>query len=139
MMVSLAAIAGAACFNALRNRPVAQLLSLGLGCYGASYVGIWLAPSVAVGAAASALGQFGSSIVLPALIAWTLSSFPPAHRGRGAGLWGAVFFAGQFVSAPLLTLLEHLADGLPAAFGVVGVTALVATFITLWIHTKERT
>lgn len=139
MMVSLASIVGAACFNALRLRPVAQLLSLGLGCYGLSYVGIWGANSVTAGAMASALGQFASSIVLPALIAWTLTSFPPEHRGRGAGLWGAVFFAGQFVSAPLLTLLEHLANGLPAAFGVVGIAALLATFTTLWFHTKERT
>lgn len=139
MMVSLAAIAGAACFNALRRRPVAHLLSLGLGCYGISYVGIWMARSVTAGAVASALGQFASSIVLAALIAWTLTSFPPAHRGRGAGLWGAVFFAGQFVSAPLLTLLEHLADGLPTAFGIVGIAALIATFTTLWINRKERT
>ncbi len=139
MTVSLAAIAGAACFNALRRRPVAQLLSLGLGCYGVSYVGIWMAHSVPAGAVASALGQFASSIVLPALIAWTLTSFPPGHRGRGAGLWGAVFFAGQFVSAPLLTLLEHLADGLPTAFGFVGIAALIAAFTTLWIHREERT
>jgi MFS family permease len=139
MVVSLAAILGAACFNALRLRPVSQLLALGLGCYGISYVGIWLAGSVGAGALASALGQFASSIVLPALIAWTLTSFPPEHRGRGAGLWGAVFFAGQFVSAPLLTLLEHLADGLPAAFGIVGIAALLATFFTLWTHRKERT
>jgi MFS family permease len=139
MLVSLAAIVGAACFNVLRRRPVAQLLSLGLGCYGVSYVGIALANSVAAGAVASALGQFASSIVLPALIAWTLTSFPPEHRGRGAGLWGAVFFAGQFVSAPLLTLLEHLAGGLPAAFGIAGAAALIATFTTLWIHREERT
>jgi MFS family permease len=138
MLVSLAAIAGAACFNALRLRPVAQLLSLGLGCYGVSYVGIALANSVTAVAVASALGQFASSIVLPALIAWTLTSFPPEHRGRGAGLWGAVFFAGQFVSAPLLTLLEHLAGALPAAFGIVGAAALIATFTTLWIQRKER-
>lgn len=139
MAVSLAAILGAACFNLLRLRPVSQLLALGLGCYGISYVGIWLAGSVSAGALASALGQFASSIVLPALIAWTLTSFPPEHRGRGAGLWGAVFFAGQFVSAPLLTLLEHLSNGLPNAFGIVGAAALIATFTTLWIHREDRT
>lgn len=138
MIVSLAAILGAMCFNALRRRPVSQLLSLGLLCYGASYVGIWTAGSVATGAVASALGQFASSIVLPALIAWTLSSFPPGHRGRGAGLWGAVFFAGQFVSAPLLTLLEHLTAGLTTAFGVVGIAALIAAFLTFRIRQEAR-
>lgn len=139
MLVSLAAILGAAGFNTLRKRPVAQLLALGLMCYGLSYIGIALARSVATGAAASALGQFASSIVLPALIAWTLSSFPPEHRGRGIGLWGAVFFAGQFISAPLLTALEHLATGLPAAFGIAGVAALIASVLTVWSHRKERT
>ena len=138
MIVSLAAILGAACFNALRRRPVSQLLSLSLLCYGASYLGIWTAGSVTAGAVASALGQFASSIVLPALIAWTLSSFPPGHRGRGAGLWGAVFFAGQFVSAPLLTLLEHLTASLAAAFGVVGIAALIAAFFTFRIPQEAR-
>jgi MFS family permease len=138
MMVSLAAIAGAACYNALRRRPVAQLLSLGLACYGVSYLGIWLAGSVITGAFASALGQFASSIVLPALIAWTLASFPAKHRGRGAGLWGAMFFAGQFISAPLLTVLEHLTAGLPSAFGCVGFAALFTAILTIFIHRKER-
>jgi MFS family permease len=138
MIVSLAAILGAACFNALRRRPVSLLLSLGLLCYGVSYVGIWTAGSVTAGAVASALGQFASSIVLPALIAWTLSSFPPEHRGRGAGLWGAMFFAGQFVSAPLLTLLEHLSASLAAAFGVVGIAALIAAFFTFRIPQEAR-
>jgi MFS family permease len=138
MLVSLAAILGAACFNALRQWPVAQLLSLGLACYGISYVGIWSAGSVTAGAFASALGQFASSIVLPALIAWTLTSMPPAHRGRGAGLWGAVFFAGQFVSAPLLSGLEHLTASLGNAFGVVGIAALIAAFIAIWTHREER-
>jgi MFS family permease len=137
MLVSLAAILGAAAFNALRQRPVAQLLALGLVCYGISYVGISLAGSVTTGAAASALGQFASSIVLPALIAWTLTSFPPEHRGRGAGLWGAVFFAGQFVRAPLLTVLEHLTTSLPAAFGIVGLAALIAASLIVLSHRME--
>jgi MFS family permease len=138
MLVSLAAILGAAAFNALRQRPVARLLALGLACYGLSYVGISLAGSVTTGVAASAMGQFASSIVLPALIAWTLTSFPPEHRGRGVGLWGAVFFAGQFVSAPLLTVLEHLAASLPAAFGIVGVAALIAASLVILSHRKDR-
>jgi len=138
MLVSLAAILGAAAFNALRQRRVAQLLALGLVCYGISYVGISLAGSVTTGAAASALGQFASSIVLPALIAWTLTSFPPEHRGRGAGLWGAVFFAGQFVSAPLLTVLEHLTTSLPAAFGIVGLAALIAASLIVLSHRMEH-
>lgn len=136
MLVSLAAILGAVAFNALRQRPVAHLLALGLACYGISYVGISLAGSVTTGAAASALGQFASSIVLPALIAWTLTSFPPEHRGRGVGLWGAVFFAGQFVSAPLLTVLEHLAASLPAAFGIVGFAALIAASLVFVSHRR---
>lgn len=139
MGVSSAAILGAACFNGLRSRPVAQLLSLGLACYGLGFLGIWQAGSVASGALASALGQFASSIVLPALIAWTLASFPAEHRGRGAGVWGAVFFAGQFVSAPLLTLLEHLTAGLRSALGAVGIAALLAAGITAWAARNSAT
>jgi MFS family permease len=136
MLVSLAAILGAAAFNALRQRPVAQLLALGLACYGISYVGISLAGSVATGAAASALGQFASSIVLPALIAWTLTSFPPEHR-VAVPVSGPVFFAGQFVSAPLLTVLEHLTTSLPAAFGIVGLAALIAASLIVLSHRME--
>jgi len=138
MLVSLAAIAGAASFNLLRRRPVAQLLALGLACYGTGFIGICLAGSLTTGAAASALGQFASSIVLPALIAWTLTSFPAEHRGRGIGLWGAMFFAGQFVSAPLLTGLEHLASGLTGAFGIAGAATLIAAGLTTASHRKER-
>lgn len=100
MGVSLAAVLGAACFNALRQRPVGQLLSLGLLCYGGSYIGIWLADSVTAGAVASALGQF--------------------------------------ISAPLLMLLEQLTSGLPTAFGIMGMLALLAAFATFRIPHEAR-
>jgi len=50
----------------------------------------------------------------------------------------AVFFAGQFVSAPLLTVLEHLTTSLLAAFGIVGLAALIAASLTVLSHRMER-
>ena len=134
MAVSLAAIVGAVVFNRLRQRPTAQLLALGLLSYGVGYIGIAQSTNVVPGALASALAQFGSSIVLPALIAWTLASFLPEHRGRGIGLWGAVFFAGQFFSAPLLTGLEHLQGDLLGALALVGGATLLAAGAAIWFN-----
>ena len=136
MSVSLAAIAGAVSFNLLRGRPLAQVLPLGLLAYGAGFIGVSQSASITPGALSSAIAQFGSSIVLPALIAWTLASFPPEHRGRGIGLWGAVFFAGQFISAPLLTLLEHATGGLLPALGLVGVVTVLASLGAAWFNRK---
>ena len=132
MLVSGGAMAGAVAFSLLRRRSIRQLLALGLAAYGIGYVGISLSPSIAVGATFSTVAQFGSSVVLPTLIAWTLSSFAFEHRGRGIGIWGAVFFAGQFLSAPALTLFEQWRGGLLSALGAVGALTLVAAACTGW-------
>jgi MFS family permease len=132
MAVSGGAIVGAIAFSLLRRHSIGRLLALGLAAYGSGFIGISQSPTLAIGAVFSTVAQFGSSIVLPALIAWTLASFSFEHRGRGIGIWGAVFFAGQFLSAPVLTLFEHWRGGLLAALGTIGAITLLAAVAGWW-------
>lgn len=132
MLVSVGAVAGALVFRALRRQSFAQLLALALAAYAICFLGLSQSSGIHGGVGFSTLGQLGSSVMLPALIAWALSSFPAEHRGRGMGLWGAMFFAGQFASAPLLSLLELWRGDLLSAIGVVGALTLIAVPIAAW-------
>lgn len=137
MLTSIGALAGAVSFGLLRRRSIGELLALGLFAYGLGFVGISASHGAGSGAIFGTIAQFGSSIVLPALIAWTLGSFEAEHRGRGVGIWGAVFFTGQFLSAPILTLLERWRGGLLPALGILGSVTLLAALAGAWL-TRHR-
>ena len=132
MVVSTGAVLGAFVFRVLRHWPFHHLLALALAAYGICFVGLSQSSDVATGVGFSLLGQLGSSVLLPALIAWTLGSFAAEHRGRGMGLWGSMFFAGQFISAPLLTLFELWRGTLLSALGTVGVLVLFTLPLAWW-------
>ena len=138
MAASSGGILGGILFGLLRKSSILRLLALGLVAYGFGYVGMSQSIHPAAGTAFSFVAQVGSSIVLPSLIVWTLGSFPVEHRGRGIGIWGATFFMGQFLSAPVLTLLEQWRGSLLAALGVVGVITLVVA-ATLWWASRRST
>lgn len=138
MGVSVGAVVGAMVFQRLRHWPFGTLLALSIGAYGLSFAGVSMVQGVPLGFGFSFIGHLGSSVMLPTLIAWTLASFAPEQRGRGMGVWGAVFFAGQFVSAPLLTVLEQQAGGLLTALGWVGAAALVTAVLALFISWRGR-
>jgi len=125
-LASMGTVLGGFWFKSSRPRPVTALLAFGLACYGIAYVGIGLAPNYIVGLGFDALGQFGSGIILPTLIAWALSKYAFEHRGRGMGIWAACFFLGQFFSPPTMSLIAHGQLTFLASVGVLGAMCLVA-------------
>ena len=125
-LASMGTVLGGFWFKSSRPRPVTALLTISLACYGIAYVGVSLAPNYLVGLGFDALGQFGSGIVLPTLIAWAISKYAFEQRGRGMGIWAACFFLGQFCSPPAMTLIAHGRLTFLASVGVLGTLCLIA-------------
>ncbi|WP_322401073.1 MFS transporter [Massilia luteola] len=125
-IASLGTVAGGYLFKRLSGVPIALRLAASMALYGVCYVGVAWAPGASVGLPLDALGQVGGGLLLPALIAWALTHYRFEHRGRGMGLWGGSFFLGQFLSAPLLTLIGAAAGTFLASVAAIGVVCLVA-------------
>ncbi len=123
-IASLGTILGGYLFKRLGGVPVTLRLAASMALYGACYVGVAWAPNATVGLPLDALGQVGGGLLLPALIAWALTHYRYEHRGRGMGLWGGSFFLGQFLSAPLLTLVQGAAGTFLASVAAIGVACL---------------
>jgi MFS family permease len=126
-IASLGTILGGYLFKRLGGVSVTLRLAASMALYGACYVGVAWAPNATVGLPLDALGQVGGGLLLPALIAWALTHYRYEHRGRGMGLWGGSFFLGQFLSAPLLTLIQGAAGTFLASVAAIGVVCLCAS------------
>jgi MFS family permease len=125
-IASLGTILGGYLFKRLGGVSVALRLATSMALYGTCYVGVAWAPNTTVGLPLDALGQVGGGLLLPALIAWALTHYRFEHRGRGMGLWGGAFFLGQFLSAPLLTLIQGAVGTFLASVAAIGVACLCA-------------
>jgi len=125
-IASLGTVLGGYLFKRLGGASVTLRLAASMALYGACYVGVAWAPNATVGLPLDALGQVGGGLLLPALIAWALTHYRFEHRGRGMGLWGGSFFLGQFLSAPLLTLIQGAAGTFLASVAAVGAVCLCA-------------
>lgn len=123
-IASLGTILGGYLFKRLGGVSVTLRLAASMALYGTCYVGVAWAPNATVGLPLDALGQVGGGLLLPALIAWALTHYRYEHRGRGMGLWGGSFFLGQFLSAPLLTLIQGAAGTFLASVAAIGVVCL---------------
>jgi hypothetical protein len=128
-MASLGTVAGGYLFKRLAGVPVALRLAMSMALYGVCYVGVAWAPNPSVGLPLDALGQVGGGLLLPALIAWALTHYRFEHRGRGMGLWGGSFFLGQFLSAPLMTLIQGAAGTFLASVAAVGTICLLTAVL----------
>jgi MFS family permease len=124
-IASLGTVGGGYLFKRLAGVPVALRLAASMALYGVCYVGVAWAPNPSIGLPLDALGQVGGGLLLPALVAWALTHYRFEHRGRGMGLWGGSFFLGQFLSAPLMTMVQSAAGTFLASVAVVGVACLL--------------
>ena len=124
-LASMGTVVGGWAYHRLGGRGVEALLAVSFLAYGLSYAGLAVAPNLPTGFTLDALGQFGSGVGLPALIAWALASYKPEHRARGMGLWASCLFLGQFVSPPVLTAIAHGRLSFLHSVGVLGMICLV--------------
>lgn len=123
-IASMGTVLGGWAYRNIRMRPVGFLLAIAFLCYGVSYVGLAFAPDYRAGLPIDAVGQFGCGFGLSVLIAWALSKYDYGNRGRGMGIWGACFFLGQFLSAPVMTLIGHGRFSFLQSVGILGAACL---------------
>ena len=132
-IASIGTIVGGYLFKRFPSVSVHTMLALSLVAYGVAYLGVAWAPNLAIGLPLDMLGQIGGGIMLPTLIAWSLSKYGFDHRGRGMGLWGGAFFLGAFVSPPVLTVIGKATPSFLASVGAAGALCLLtATLMILW-------
>lgn len=110
-LASLGVMLGGWVFTRLPPLGLPRMLALILLCYAVGWAGMGLASTPQWALVASWVAQFGNGLAIPALIGWSLGRFGLAQRGRGMGLWGSAFFAGTFLSPPLVAVAVDLAGG----------------------------
>ena len=79
------------------------------------------------------IANLGAGFYLPTAINWLLSTLAPALAGRGAGLWIAAVFLGQFLSPLVILALTGLSGSLDHAIMICAVTCTVAGLVSAGI------
>jgi MFS family permease len=108
----------------------AQLVAT-FALYGVGLGGIGLAENVNQAMAFAFVQQTGSGLVISALIHWAQSKLAFEHRGRGMGLWASAFFAGQFVSPAIVSVVAAQVGGLKSGFVAFGALSLACALVGL--------
>jgi len=85
---------------------------------------------------AASLNQIGCGMILPTLLIWAIRGLPFEIRGRGTGLWTAVFSVGQFGSGITMTYFAKIMGGLLPAFSALGAVSLFAAAMAITAHFK---
>jgi hypothetical protein len=137
-IASLGTVIGGYLFKRYTNFGVTQWMAIVLGFYGASYIGVALAPNLAIGLPLDALGQVGGGLMLPVLVTWALQHYGFEHRGRGMGMWGGAFFLGQFLSPPLVTLIGSFGPSFLGSVAVIGAVCLTAAAAITLTQSKVK-
>ncbi|MGC6330733.1 MFS transporter [Rhizorhabdus sp. FW153] len=117
-------LAGAAIFKLLSNQRHSVQIASFLSLMGLGLVGIGMATSPAMMAAALIVQQTAAGMAVPTLINWTQSKFDYHHRGTGMGMWTAAFFLGQSQSPRLIHLVDASVGSMQGAFLVTGCVGL---------------
>lgn len=137
-VASLGTVLGGYLFKRFTGVSVRMLLATCLVLYGASYIGVAVAPNLVLGLPLDALGQVGGGLLLPSLVTWALLHYGFEHRGRGMGLWGGAFFFGQFLSPPLVSLIGVFTSSFLASVAVIGTLCLIAAVVLVITHLRDK-
>jgi MFS family permease len=128
MIASAGTVIGAYTFRILPARRIEQILTLVFGLFALSFIALSFKPSLPIGTALDAVGQFAGGMCYPAVLAWALSRFPPEYRGRGVGVWSGSFYVGSFVSGVTIGVIGRFTDGFLQSLGVIGFACAVISF-----------
>lgn len=108
-----------------------RLLAVGMIFFVLGYAGMGLS-SVLLGTAfAMIIASLGAGLLLPTMLAWTMSILTPSVRGRGTGLWSGMFFLGQFLAPLVVLAIEQVSGGLGQALLAYAVAAAVLAIAAL--------
>lgn len=86
-IASLATAAGAFTFRFVAKRGVRQLLPFAFGLAGIGMLVVWTATSVPLVVVGAVIASFGTGVLLPTMITWSIARLDYAQRGRGTGLF----------------------------------------------------
>jgi predicted MFS family arabinose efflux permease len=111
------------------------MVSAGLAATG--QLGLWLAPSEALGVAAAALTGFGFSLAFPSFGVEAIRRVPPQNRGVALGAYAACFDVSLGLGVPLLGAAVAL-RGYAAAFQTGCVAALLALLIGIALSSRTK-
>jgi MFS family permease len=137
-VASLATAAGALLFPRFARGGSSRLAPIAFGLQAIGMLIVWLVPGMAGVVAGAIIASFGSGILLPSLVTWVLSRTRFEDRGRITGWWTSAFFFGQFLTPLLMGGLTAATGGLPAAVGVVGITAAVVAVVLVLTQRAAR-
>jgi MFS family permease len=118
----------------------AQLL-VAFGLLGVSYVLMNYAPTPGQFTAWLVLNQFGSGMLLPALVVWAMARLPFEVRGRGTGLFMSGWWLGQPLGSQAVAFIRAQNGGnLPATLEILGILCLIAAAVALigWFRGSAR-
>jgi MFS family permease len=134
---SLAYIAGAFLYRRIHAQSVGILLGLAGVLTAIGLMLIALASHYPLVALGGAIQQFGSGLVIPALLAWGQAMLPLEQRGRGMGIWATAFFAGLFLCPPLVGAGRQLVGGLDQALLLFAALTLALSILSaLFLRTN---
>lgn len=125
-VVNLGVVTGAVIFKRASAQAGPGLLALGLLAAAAGYAGVAAASDFYAITLSATLACFGTGIMLPNMLTWTMRSLPQAVRGQGMGIWTGSFFLGQFVAPLAVGALAGPAGGVRIVIGLLGAVILAA-------------
>lgn len=128
---SLMVSVGAGIFWLAGNRRSEVAFVLLLGLVGTGLCVIGFAPDWKWMSAGVMIQQTGAGMMILALVAWAQRELPVQHRGRGMGVWTGCFFLGQFLSPPVVTLVQRAIGSMQGTFVTAGIMALAGMLIAL--------
>lgn len=136
-LASAGVVLGGIVFARLAGVSMQTRFALMFACLGIGYAGLGLAQGAAMVLASALVAQFGNGLAIPMLIGWALEKFGAAHRGRGMGIWGSCFFAGTFLSPPLLTAVTGIAGSFLGAVAGIGVFCLFLAGVLMLLRGRR--
>jgi MFS family permease len=124
-LASLATAIGAFIFRYIAWRGVGFLLPFALVLTGVGQLIVGLAPVVPLIVVGAVVASFGTGVLLPTLVTWSIARLRYEQRGRGAGLFTGALFFGEFVTPLVILGLTPAVGSLGGAIAVVGALAVV--------------
>lgn len=129
-VMSLATALGSVVFARVSKSSPKVLLPVAYGLAAVGLVLVFASSSVAIIAIGAAVTGFGTGLLLPTLLTWTVNRLTFLQRGRGVGLWTGTLFIGEFLSPLILAGVGGIVGGLQPALAVLGVAAAVVAVVT---------
>ncbi|MEO7015368.1 MAG: MFS transporter [Leifsonia sp.] len=128
-VASLATAIGAFLFRYIAKRGVGFLLPLALGLAGSGQLIVGFAPIVRLAIAGAVIASFGTGILLPTMVTWSIARLGYEQRGRGTGLFTAAVFLGEFVTPLVVLALTAAAGSLGLAIAIIGGSSVILAFV----------